>query len=90
MMIDGNSVISQQQRLLQRLRQGSLSTLEARQELDILMPAARVHELRHQQNFNIVTHWEDGKTVKGKMHRVARYVLLPGKFKHEVTGGKHV
>lgn len=40
--------IAQQRRLLTRLQQGPIDTLLARRELNILMPAARVKELREQ------------------------------------------
>jgi len=49
---------------------GSMTTLQARQELDVMHPAARVQELREKGN-NITTHW---KVTQG--HRIASYVLL--------------
>lgn len=65
---------SQRQRILAWLITASLTTLQAREELDIMHPAMRVKELRH-QGHNIVTHWETVDTGKAK-HRVASYVLL--------------
>jgi hypothetical protein len=53
-----------------------LTTLQAREELDVMHPAARVQELRA-QGHNIVTHWTTGGTGKAK-HRIACYVLLAG------------
>lgn len=71
-----NSTSSQRQRLLDWLHLEPLTTLQARQKLDILHPAARVQELRG-QGHDIATHWTEGDTGKAK-HRVACYVLLSG------------
>ncbi len=66
---------SQRQRILGWLRKNSsLTTLEARIELDIFHPSARVQELRA-QGYNIVTHTETIDSGKGK-HRIAKYVLF--------------
>ena len=70
------SVQSQRKRILDWLATSPLTTLQARTELDIMHPAARVQELKAQGN-NICTHWETVDTGKGK-HRVASYVLLSG------------
>jgi hypothetical protein len=71
-----NKTESQWQRILDRLRTGPLTTLEARTELDVMHPSARCLELR-KLGHNIQTHWETVDTGKAK-HRVARYVLLSG------------
>lgn len=74
-----NDVYSQRQAILDWLHHSPLTTLEARSELGIMPPAARVQELR-EQGFNIVTHRTiaaDGK----RTHRVACYVLLSGGLK---------
>ena len=70
----GNGSAAQRVRLLTRLRLGPVSTLQARHELDVLHPAARTMELRR-RGFNIVTYWRHECTAKGKLHRVALYVL---------------
>lgn len=70
----------------EELRKGPLSTTRARKELDILAPAARIYELRHGRNLNIQTHWTEEITEQGIKHRVALYVLRPGKYK-EVKNG---
>lgn len=75
-----NSANAQRARFHTELQQGPVSTIKARHELDILAPAARVHELRHGEGLNIVTHWETIETPEGNKHRVAVYVLLPGKW----------
>jgi hypothetical protein len=69
-----NSAHSQRMRLLQKLRESSLTTIEARRDLDILMPAARVFELRA-IGHDIATVWTDAVTDCGGTHRIARYVL---------------
>jgi len=71
-----NSTVSQRNRLLEYLRTKPLTTVAARDELDIMHPAGRVQELKA-QGHNIHTHWEIVDTGQGK-HRVASYVLLSG------------
>lgn len=74
-----NSTQAQRNRLLDALRVGPVTTIEARRNLDILMPAARVHELRHREGYDIVTYRSQEPTECGKLHSVARYVLQAGK-----------
>jgi hypothetical protein len=62
-----NSAHSQRMRLLEKLRESNVTTIEARRDLDILMPAARVFELR------AIGH--DIATV-GQMHRPIAAVLI--------------
>lgn len=73
------SAEAQRKRLIDALKIGPITTLEARRNLDILMPAARVHELRHKHGEPIETVWTWQETDAGKPHRVARYVLFPGR-----------
>lgn len=84
--IPGNAATAQRARLLEALRSGPLSTLEARRELDVLHPAARVQELR-ERGHPITTTWTFEATPCGERHRVARYVLLTSP-RMEVTGPK--
>ncbi|WP_273454943.1 helix-turn-helix domain-containing protein [Nevskia ramosa] len=70
----GNSSEAQRRRLLDRLRIGPISTLDARRELDILMPATRIFELRARGQ-RIDTIRIDQHTECGKRHNVALYVL---------------
>jgi len=65
---------SQRKRVLEWLQSSPLTTLQARLELDVFHPAARVQELR-EQGHNIVTHWETVNSGKAR-HRVASYVLM--------------
>lgn len=70
------SASSQRARILARLRKGPMTTTEARRELDILMPAARVFELRHNHGFDIPKRMVKVETAPGKWHRVALYSLM--------------
>ena len=72
-----NSTEAQRQRLLDALRQSPVSTIVARRNLDILMPAARVHELRHRCGQKIDLVWIEQATECGKLHRVGLYILHP-------------
>lgn len=67
----------QKQRLLDYLREhGRVTTLQARAELDILMPATRIFELKADGN-NIITYRRHAETGLGLHKKVAEYVLLP-------------
>lgn len=72
--IHPNSSEAQRRRLLTALQRGSITTLEARRELDILHPAGRVMELRR-QGIEIDTAWIEQPTDEGRLHRVAHYIL---------------
>lgn len=74
---NSNSTYAQRQRLLDRLRITPADTITLRSELDILMPAARVHELKR-RGYLIDKVWINRPTDCGKLHRVALYVLKPG------------
>lgn len=73
--LHSNSTAAQRSRLLERLREGPLTTIEARRDLDILMPAARVFELRA-LGHEIATYRINAHTDCGKLHSVARYAYL--------------
>ena len=80
---DHNDNSAHTQRLLMMAafeKQHSLTTIEARRELDILMPGARVFELRA-MGHDIATVWTQGVTEYGRKHRIARYVFR--KARHE-------
>ncbi|MFI3221566.1 MAG: helix-turn-helix domain-containing protein [Methylococcaceae bacterium] len=62
--------MSQQHILLAELRQRHVTTLEARNELFIMSPAARVMELK-ERGHNIITYWVHAGTKK-----IASYVLI--------------
>lgn len=71
-----NSVctLSQRNRILEWLRTKPLTTFQARSELDVMHPSARVQELKA-LGHNIQTHKELVDNGKSK-HKVASYVLL--------------
>ena len=71
------SAESLRDKILVWLRNNALTTLHARNELDVFHPTARIQELRdigHQ----ISTHWETIDTGKNKQ-RVSKYVLYGGR-----------
>ena len=73
--VQDNSAANQRQRILEFLRSGdSLTTLQARHDLDIMHPGMRVCELRKSGD-PIETHWVEDLTPEGGIHRVARYIL---------------
>ncbi|SAK97129.1 hypothetical protein AWB75_07084 [Caballeronia catudaia] len=72
-----NSADAQRARLLAALEIAPVTTLEARRDLDIMMPAARIHELRHRLGKTIVTERVSRQTEAGNDHVVAMYVLMP-------------
>ncbi|MGE5470291.1 MAG: helix-turn-helix domain-containing protein [Bacteroidota bacterium] len=72
------SAAAQRARLLDALRCSPVTTIEARRNLDILMPAACVHELKHKHGHNIQTIRIRQQTDSGKLHSVAQYVLMVG------------
>jgi hypothetical protein len=77
---DDNSPKSQCIKLLGALKKFPVSTIYAREMLGIMAPAPRVYELRNEQEYNICTFWRILPTADGKLHRVAQYVLLAGKW----------
>lgn len=81
MKTNDNTSHAQRKRLRDWLfTKGKISTVEARHQLDILGVAPRVYELRHNENLNIQTHWIYAKNPGGSQHKIANYVLQPGKW----------
>lgn len=72
-----NSAEGQRARLLEAIKRGPLTTIEIRHDLDVMMPAARIFELRHHYGHNIEKVWVSRHTAAGNLHRVALYVLQP-------------
>lgn len=75
-----NSTFNQRKRLLERLRRGPCTTIQARHELDIMGVAPRIHELRYKFGHNIHTDRIESVNPGGGKHCVAQYVLLSGKW----------
>lgn len=70
-----NSAEAQRQRLIDHIRRhGSITTIEARRDLDILHPGGRVMELR-KAGEPIETIRVNSVTAAGKVHNVAQYIL---------------
>ncbi len=77
-----HSAAIQREKILNYLKEhGSATTIELRHKLDILAPAPRVHELRHEQNHNIKTTWSHDENPDGTVHRVGLYSLHEGLYK---------
>lgn len=84
---NNSSAATQRKRFLAALRQAGndgITTIEAREKLDLMMPAARAHELRHREGRNIQTIWTQGINAQGNKHRQARYVLFSGNYREVV------
>jgi len=79
--LDDTTTAAQRQRLLDWLRTSPITTCEARAILNILAPAARIFELRHQFGHNIAMRWIIDKDFFGRPHRIGEYALLSGKWK---------
>ena len=69
------SANAQRARLLDALHCGPVTTIEARRDRDIMMPAARIKELRN-RGYHIETFWTTQNTDAGRPHRIAQYVLV--------------
>ena len=73
------STSAQCKRLLDALKIScgkGVSTIEAKEELNIYDPPARIYDLRHKHGCDIITVWIREQTVQGYWHRVGRYVLI--------------
>lgn len=82
-----NSTENQRQKILAGLREvGSqgLTTIELRENYDVMMPGARIYELRHAHGFNIQLAWSYDHNAQGNRHYVGRYILHPGKWRENI------
>lgn len=85
-MKNNQSLSAQRQRILNALKEAKGSgctTIQLREELDCMMPAARIYELRWDHNYNIQLLWDRDSNAQGNMHACGRYVLLSGKWEGE-------
>lgn len=73
-----NSHKAQRNRLLSALKRDSITTIQARDDLNILSPAARVFELR-KQGHKIIRTWAYQPDAFGRKHKIGCYTLMPGK-----------
>ncbi|MBA3008447.1 MAG: helix-turn-helix domain-containing protein [Proteobacteria bacterium] len=73
-----NSLEHQREAILSYLRaHGSMTTLEARRNLDVLHPAGRVAEIRR-AGIEIDLVWCVDLSENGRPHKVGRYILAGG------------
>ena len=78
--IKNYSAKAQCAKILKYLKEeGGLSTLDAREKLGIMSPAARIFELK-EGGYPIVTVWMIEHDVTGTPHRIAKYILLIGEL----------
>ncbi|MCK4870025.1 MAG: hypothetical protein KAS93_02835 [Gammaproteobacteria bacterium] len=73
---------SQRQRLLKLLRKRPVTTVEARHSLNIMAPAPRVFELRHNHGHEIRMEMVRDYTPEGFKHCFARYTLVRENIDH--------
>lgn len=57
---------------------GRITTLQARNDLGIMHPAARIQELR-ESGYDIATYWQLEADATGTQHKQGLYVLMIGK-----------
>ncbi len=81
--IFSNDSSQQRKRLLDALRERGptgITTIYAREQLDVMAPAPRIYELRHNYGYNIHRIFSLDTDSQGNAHMCARYVLMPGKW----------
>ncbi len=81
--LPNHSTVIQRRKLISALAEAGskgLTTIECREGLDIMMPAARVHELRHRDGYNIQLVRTLSVNAQGNEHVCGRYILLSGKW----------
>lgn len=69
----------QRARILAALEQAGsrgMSTIELREQENVMHPSGRVKELR-ELGYLIITGWTTGTNAQGNPHRCARYILKP-------------
>ena len=78
MQYPGNDVASQRLRILHWFSlHSSLTTDQARRELDVYHPAGRIQELRA-EGWQIVTLSESVPTASGRLRRIGKYLCTAG------------
>lgn len=85
-----NSYAAQRQRMIEALRTvpGGITTLEFREQYDVMAPAPRVFELRHDYGHNIQKEMVRGVNAQGNWHRTALYTLQSGPWKRPIKKNK--
>jgi hypothetical protein len=76
---DNHSTHAQARRLIEALKKGPVSSIEAAQDLDIVHPPSTIRHLRR-QGWGILTRWCYQAAAPGRRpHRVGLYVLSDDK-----------
>lgn len=71
-----HSSTEQDRKMIEALRNGPVSSVEAAQTLDIVQPPSTIRRLRN-KGHEIRTCWTHQSTEPGRpAHRVAKYILL--------------
>ena len=71
-----HSSTEQDRKMIEALRSGPVSTIQAAQDLDIVQPPNTIRCLRN-KGYEIRTHWTYQSTEPGRQpHRVAKYILM--------------
>lgn len=86
------SITSQYSRILYWFTHIShrLSTLDAREKLGIMSPAARIFELRHNYGHNIGLEWKYQNDSSGTSHRVGIYIYFGSSESSNKIGGSPI
>jgi hypothetical protein len=71
----GAGADTQAERMLRALRDGPITSHEARQFLDVIHPAGRIKSLRD-EGHDILTGWVIQTSACGKPHRIGRWSLI--------------
>jgi len=71
-----HSSTEQDRKMIEALRSGPITSVEAAQTLDIVQPPSTIRRLR-KKGHEIQTYWTQQSTEPGRPpHRVAKYILL--------------
>ncbi len=81
---NNSSAELQRKRVLEALRSAGsegLTTIQLREDYDIMAPAPRIYELRWGEGYNIQLIWDRDENAQGHSHSCGRYILLSGTWK---------
>lgn len=70
-----SSTKSQRERIIDRLKEGPVTTQELREELEILSPTARMSEIKKMYGCEIHTMRVDYTSPSGTTRKIAQYVM---------------
>jgi hypothetical protein len=81
-----NNFHVQRQRIMNALKEAGddgLTTIQLREDFDVMAPAPRVFELRWTHGYNIHLTWIRDSNAQGHEHHCGRYILLSGLWNGE-------